>query len=99
MLDPALNVSGFIVGLLVGMTGVGGGALMTPLLILVFGMKPTVAVGTDLAYATITKTFGSLQYLSRGQVNFPYIRWLVVGSVPGAMIAIFVITPRRSSRQ
>jgi uncharacterized membrane protein YfcA len=94
MLDPALNVSGFIVGLLVGMTGVGGGALMTPLLILVFGMKPTVAVGTDLVYATITKTFGSLQYLSRGQVNFPYIRWLVVGSVPGAMIAIFVITPR-----
>ena len=94
MLDPALSISGFIVGMLVGMTGVGGGALMTPLLILVFGMQPTAAVGTDLVYATITKTFGSLQYMRRGQVNYPYIRWLVVGSVPGAMIAVFVLTPR-----
>jgi uncharacterized membrane protein YfcA len=94
MLDPALSISGFIVGMLVGMTGVGGGALMTPLLILVFGMQPTAAVGTDLVYATITKTFGSIQYMRRGQVNYPYIRWLVVGSVPGAMIAVFVLTPR-----
>ncbi len=94
MFDPALSLSGFVVGMLVGMTGVGGGALMTPLLILVFGMAPTTAVGTDLVYATLTKTFGSIQYWRRGQVNYPYIRWLVVGSVPGAMFAVFVLTPQ-----
>lgn len=88
-----LSVSGFVVGVLIGMTGVGGGALMTPLLILVFGIQPTTAVGTDIAYATITKTFGSLEYVRRGQVNFPYVRWLLVGSIPTALLAIFVLTP------
>jgi hypothetical protein len=91
--DPWLSASGFVVGLLVGLTGVGGGALMTPLLILLFGVKPTTAVGTDVLYAFITKSVGSFQYIRRGQVNFPYIRWLVVGSVPGALTAVFVITP------
>ncbi|TFH30043.1 MAG: sulfite exporter TauE/SafE family protein [Myxococcales bacterium] len=91
--DVALSASGFLVGLLIGLTGVGGGAVMTPLLILLFGVRPTMAVGTDLAYATITKIFGSAAYIRRGQVNFPYIRWLVVGSVPGALVAVFVLTP------
>lgn len=91
--DPALSASGFVVGLLIGLTGVGGGAVMTPLLILLFGVRPTMAVGTDLAYATITKIFGSVAYIRRGQVNVPYIRWLVVGSVPGALLAVFVLTP------
>lgn len=91
--DPTVSATGFVVGLLIGMTGVGGGALMTPLLILLFGVRPTLAVGTDLAYATITKIFGSAAYIRRGQVNFPYIRWLVVGSVPGALLAVFVLTP------
>ena len=81
--DPLLSVSGFVVGLLVGLTGVGGGALMTPLLILFFGVRPTLAVGTDLAYATITKVVGSLQYIRMGHVNYPYVRWLLVGSIPG----------------
>ncbi len=93
MFDPWLSVSGFVVGALVGMTGVGGGALMTPLLILFFGVRPTLAVGTDLAYATITKVFGSIAYVRRGQVNFPYIRWLVVGSVPGSLFAVLVLMP------
>lgn len=93
MWDPALSASGFLVGLLVGMTGVGGGALMTPMLILVFGVRPTLAVGTDLAYATITKTVGAAAYIRRGQVNFPYIRWLATGSVPGALISVFILTP------
>jgi hypothetical protein len=93
MLDLGLSATGFVVGALVGMTGVGGGALMTPLLILLFGMRPTMAVGTDLAYATITKLFGSVQYMRLGRVNYPYIRWLVVGSVPGSMFAVFVLTP------
>ncbi len=98
MLDPWLSASGFVVGVLVGMTGVGGGALMTPLLILLFGVTPTTAVGTDLVYATITKSFGSYQYIRRGQVNFPYVRWLVVGSIPGALLSVFVLTPWLAGR-
>ncbi len=94
MFDPWLSVSGFVVGLMVGLTGVGGGALMTPLLILLFGVKPTTAVGTDLAYATITKSVGAFEYIRRGQVNFPYIRWLIVGSVPSSLFAVFVLMPR-----
>ena len=58
-MDPALIGFGLGVGLLVGMTGIGGGSLMTPLLILVFGIKPVVAIGTDLAYAAVTKTVGA----------------------------------------
>lgn len=75
------------------MTGVGGGALMTPLLILLFGVRPTLAVGSDLAYATITKVVGSIQYVRRGQVNFPYVRWLIVGSVPASVLAVSVVAP------
>lgn len=75
------------------MTGVGGGALMTPLLILFFGIRPTTAVGTDLAYATLTKVVGTVAYARRGQVNFPYIQWLAAGSVPGSLLAVFVIMP------
>jgi hypothetical protein len=91
--DPALSLSGFVVGVLVGLTGVGGGAIMTPLLILLFGVQPTHAVGTDLAYATITKVFGSVSYVRRGQVNFPYVRWLVVGSVPSSVFSVLVLMP------
>jgi uncharacterized membrane protein YfcA len=66
---------------------------MTPLLILLFGVRPTLAVGTDLAYAAVTKIVGSIQYMRMGRVNYPYVRWLVVGSVPGALFAVFVLTP------
>jgi uncharacterized membrane protein YfcA len=93
MLNPWLSASGFVVGCLVGLTGVGGGALMTPLLILIFGVRPTLAVGSDLTYATITKVVGSIQYLRRRQVNFPYVRWLIVGSVPAAVFAVAVVAP------
>lgn len=91
--DPGLSLSGFVVGVLVGLTGVGGGAIMTPLLILLFGIQPTHAVGTDLAYATITKIFGSVSYIRRGQVNFPYVRWLIVGSVPMSLFGVMVLLP------
>ena len=66
---------------------------MTPLLILLFDVRPTLAVGSDLAYATITKIIGSIQYLRRGQVNFPYVRWLIVGSVPASVFAVLVLAP------
>ena len=93
MFDPWLALSGFVVGALVGLTGVGGGALMTPLLILLFGVRPPLAVGSDLAYATITKVVGSIQYVRRGQVNFPYVRWLIIGSVPASVLAVSVVAP------
>jgi uncharacterized membrane protein YfcA len=71
---------------------------MTPLLILLFGVQPTVAVGSDLAYATLTKVVGSVEYIRRRQVNFPYVRWLILGSVPGSVLAVTVGAPWLASR-
>jgi uncharacterized membrane protein YfcA len=71
-INPPLVVSGFVVGLLVGLTGVGGGSLMTPLLVLLFGVHATTAVGTDLLYAAITKTGGTLTH---GLKGLRRIRW------------------------
>jgi uncharacterized membrane protein YfcA len=67
-------VSGFAVGLLVGLTGVGGGSLMTPLLTLMFGISPTVAVGTDLAFASATKVAGTFAHRFRGNVHWDIVR-------------------------
>ena len=80
-------LSGFLVGILVGLTGVGGGSLMTPLLALLFGVPPTVAVGTDLAFASITKTAGTLTHKARGTVNWQVVRLLSLGALPAAVIA------------
>ena len=81
-MDPATILFGLGVGILVGITGMGGGSLMTPLLILVLGVKPVVAVGTDLAYAAITKTVGGYRHFTKGTV-FPRMAiWLAVGSCP-----------------
>lgn len=79
-------VSGFAVGLLVGLTGVGGGSLMTPLLTLLFGISPTVAVGTDLAFASITKSAGTFAHRFRGTVHWDIVRRLCVGALPAALI-------------
>ena len=76
---------GFGVGVLVGTTGMGGGSLMTPLLILLFGIKPVVAVGTDLAYAAVTKTVGGIRHFHKGTVHVGLAGWLAVGSIPGAL--------------
>lgn len=78
-------VFGFGVGVLVGMTGVGGGSLMTPLLILLFGVQPALAVGTDLGYAAITKTLGGWRHFRSGAVDMRMAGWMAVGSVPGAL--------------
>jgi uncharacterized membrane protein YfcA len=75
----------------VGTTGMGGGSLMTPLLILVFGVKPVVAVGTDLAYAAVTKTVGGLRHLTKGTVHRRMAMWLAVGSCPGALGGVYVL--------
>ena len=73
MIDPLYVASGFSVGLLVGMTGVGGGSLMTPLLILLFGIHPATAVGTDLLYAAATKTGGSLVHGWARSIRWPAV--------------------------
>ena len=68
-MDPAIVVFGFGIGVLVGMTGMGGASLMTPLLILIFGVQPVTAIGTDIFYAAVTKTVGGFQHLRAGTVH------------------------------
>jgi len=84
-------LSGFAVGLLVGMTGVGGGSLMTPLLTLLFGVNPSVAVGTDLAFASITKTAGTITHRARGTVQWHIVRRLCIGALPAALVATLAL--------
>ena len=90
-MDPVIVVFGFGVGLLIGMTGMGGGSLMTPLLVLLFGVKPTTAIGTDIAYAAITKTAGSWRHLKLKTVNMPLVYWMAIGSVPMAILGVWVL--------
>jgi uncharacterized protein len=86
------SVSGFSVGLLVGITGVGGGSLMTPLLVFLFGFKASVAVGTDLLYAAITKTGGVFVHHGKHRsVDWPIVAWLSLGSLPFAVLTLFAI--------
>ena len=91
MIDPLYVASGFGVGLLVGMTGVGGGSLMTPLLILLFGIHPTTAVGTDLLYAAATKTGGSLVHGLARSIHWPAVMRLASGSIPASILTIVVL--------
>ncbi len=89
MIDPLYTLSGAVVGLVVGLTGVGGGSLMTPLLVLVFGVHPSTAVGTDLLYAALTKGAGTLVHRSRDNVDWRVVRLLASGSVPAAAATLF----------
>lgn len=84
-------VSGFAVGLLVGLTGVGGGSLMTPLLTLLFGINPTVAVGTDLAFASVTKSAGTFAHRYRGTVHWDIVKRLCMGALPAAIAATLAL--------
>jgi uncharacterized protein len=86
------SVSGFAVGFLVGMTGVGGGSLMTPALILLFGIHPATAVGTDLLYAAATKTGGSLVHGLGGTIDWRVVGRLATGSVPMTALTLFVLS-------
>ena len=91
LIDPLYVVSGFGVGLLVGMTGVGGGSLMTPLLILLFGIHPTTAVGTDLLYAAATKTGGSVVHGWARSIHWPAVIRLASGSIPASILTLVVM--------
>lgn len=87
-INPLYSLSGFVVGGLVGFTGVGGGSLMTPILVLLFGISPTTAVGTDLLYAAVTKSNGTLVHGLNGNVDWRVTKRLAAGSVPATIITL-----------
>ena len=91
VIDPVYVASGFGVGVLVGMTGVGGGSLMTPLLILLFGIHPSTAVGTDLLYASATKTGGGLVHGWARTIHWPAVKRLASGSIPASILTLIVL--------
>ena len=91
-IGPLYSVCGFVGGLLVGMTGVGGGSLMTPLLILLFGVHPATAVGTDLLFAAATKTGGSLVHGLARTIDWTVVRRLASGSVPSTALTLLVLS-------
>jgi uncharacterized membrane protein YfcA len=91
-MDPLYSLSGFFVGMLVGMTGVGGGAVMTPLLILLFGVHPATAVGTDLLYAAATKTGGSLVHGLARSIDWRIVRRLASGSIPATVVTLGMLS-------
>jgi uncharacterized membrane protein YfcA len=91
VIDPLYVASGFSVGLLVGMTGVGGGSLMTPLLILLFGVHPSTAVGTDLLYAAATKAGGSLVHSWARSIHWLAVIRLASGSIPASILTLLVL--------
>jgi uncharacterized membrane protein YfcA len=85
-----LIVMGLFIGFLVGMTGVGGAALLTPILILL-GINPSIAVGTDLIYNSVTKFFGSIQHWRQKSINFQLVKYLAIGSIPSAILAVIIL--------
>jgi hypothetical protein len=89
--DLALIGFGLGVGILVGMTGIGGGSLMTPMLILVFGITPVTAIGSDLAYAAVTKTVGGYKHWRQRTVAMQLSSWMALGSVPAAIFGVWVL--------
>ncbi len=91
-MDVAYPLSGFAVGALTGLTGMGGGSVMTPMLILLFGVEPAAAVGTDLLFAAATKSAGARVHAYRGNVDWRVVGLLAAGSVPAALVTICVVT-------
>jgi uncharacterized protein len=91
-MDPAIVLFGLGIGVLVGMTGMGGGSLMTPLLILIFGIQPTTAIGTDIFYSAVTKTVGGWRHFRMKTVNMELVKWLAMGSVPSAVIGVAIVS-------
>ncbi len=90
-MDPVIIVFGFGIGALIGLTGMGGASLMTPLLILVFGIQPVTAIGTDIFYGAVTKTVGGWRHLRQGTVHRAIAFWLAVGAVPSTVAGVWLI--------
>ena len=91
MHDLAFVLAGFLVGLVVGLTGVGGGSLMTPILIFFFGVKPYLAIGTDLLFAAFTKMGGTVKLARAGRVDWRIVAHLSAGSIPAALLTLLVL--------
>lgn len=91
MIDLAYSAAGALTGLVVGLTGVGGGALMTPILLLVFGVSPATAIATDLWFAAITKLVGARLHNNHGQVDWQVVRRLWAGSLPVAILVVIIV--------
>ena len=93
-IQPIIVFAGLLIGVLVGLTGMGGGALMTPFLIIV-GVRPSVAVGTDLFQMMFTKSFGAWQHHKQGSVDYRLVMWLAIGSLPGALAGVILLVVLR----
>lgn len=91
-MDWKLSLSGLLIGALVGLTGMGGGSLMTPLLVIVFGFSPTVAIGTDLAHGAIFKTVGAVRHRRLGTVHARLSGWMFLGSAPFSILGVWLAT-------
>ena len=91
-MEPLNALAGFLVGILVGFTGVGGGAMMTPVLVFVFGVAPQTAIGTDLLFASITKAFGTWAHGARGTIDVVVLRRLCLGSLPAAALTLLLLS-------
>lgn len=91
-LELSHTLSGLLVGAVVGFTGVGGGSLMAPIMILVLGVAPVTAVGTDLWFASITKAVGGAVHHSRGNADLRIVKWLCIGSIPFALLTLLVLS-------
>src|SRR5579863_458610 len=89
--DPYIVLGSAVIGLLVGMTGAGGGALMTPMLILLFGVTPSAAISSDLVAAVVMRPLGAAVHLRRGTVNLRLVAWMVAGSVPTAFLGAYLL--------
>jgi uncharacterized protein len=87
-----LSLTGLAIGLLVGMTGMGGGSLMTPMLVLFFGFKPTVAIGTDILHGAIFKSFGAVRHRQLGTVHARLTLWMLLGSAPASLAGVALAT-------
>src|SRR5881396_374258 len=91
-IDLGIALAGLIVGIVVGLTGMGGGALMTPILVILFGVQPLAAVSSDLVAAVVMKPIGGGIHFHKGTVHFDLVRWLALGSVPSAFLGSYIIS-------
>ena len=96
-MDLGVTAMGFVVGVVVGLTGMGGGALMTPLLVLFFNVQPLAAVSSDLVASVVMKPVGGSVHLKRGTVNLDLVKWLALGSVPSAFAGVLILRALGSS--
>ena len=86
------TLTGLLIGSLVGLTGMGGGSLMTPILIILLGFNPTVAIGTDIAHGAIFKTFGAIRHRRLGNVQARLSGWMFIGSAPASILGVMLAT-------